>query len=69
MWQEAFRLSWEAFGHNTVPVGAVLVDGDGVIRARGRNRIYDSGASERQLAGSRLAHAEVDALLDLDPDG
>ena len=69
IWREAFELAWEALGHGTVPVGAVLIDEAGVIRARGRNRIYDTGQSLGRIAGSRLAHAEVDALLDLDPEG
>ena len=37
-----------------VPVGAVIVDGEGALLAEGRNR--------RELAGDPTAHAEVDAL-------
>jgi tRNA(Arg) A34 adenosine deaminase TadA len=69
IWREAYQLAWEALGHGTVPVGAVLVDEAGVVRARGRNRIYDSERSNSQIAGSRLAHAEINALIDLDPEG
>jgi tRNA(adenine34) deaminase len=69
IWHEAFRLAWEALGQGTVPVGAVLVDDAGIICARGRNRIYDPNPSNRRISGSRLAHAEVDALIDLDPEG
>jgi tRNA(adenine34) deaminase len=69
IWREAYQLAWEALGHGTVPVGAVLVDEAGVVCARGRNRIYDSDPPGRGLSGSRLAHAEVDALVDLDPAG
>jgi tRNA(Arg) A34 adenosine deaminase TadA len=54
------------------PVGAVLADRDGRVLARGRNRIYDTSRVDGQIAGTRLAHAEVNALLgitrsDLDP--
>jgi tRNA(Arg) A34 adenosine deaminase TadA len=64
-WREAFALAWEAFGAGTIPVGAVVVDTDGTILARGRNRIFERDAPPSQLASSRLAHAEVNALAQL----
>ena len=64
-WREAFALAWEAYSAGTVPVGAVIVDGGGAVVSRGRNRIYDAEAPPGGLAGSRLAHAEVNALLGL----
>ena len=39
-----------------VPVGAVLVDGDGNVVARGRN--------QREQRGDPTAHAEIEALRD-----
>jgi tRNA(adenine34) deaminase len=62
-WRECLRLAWEAFRAGTIPVGAVVVDGAGRIVGRGRNRIF----AERDggLAGTRLAHAEVEALRTL----
>ncbi|HYN63108.1 MAG TPA: nucleoside deaminase [Candidatus Limnocylindrales bacterium] len=69
IWREAFQLAWEALGKGTVPVGAVLLDEAGVICARGRNQIYYSEPAERGISGSRLAHAEVNALIELDPEG
>lgn len=64
-WREAFELAWEAFAARTIPVGAVVVDADGTILARGRNRIFETDAPASQLANSRLAHAEVNALAQL----
>ena len=64
-WREAFQLAWEAHAAGTVPVGAVVVDADGTILARGRNRIFEPDAPPSQLAHSRLAHAEVNALAQL----
>ena len=64
VWQAAIEEAWSAYGVGTVPVGAVLVDPQGAIVARGRNRIWDAGAAG-QIGGSRLAHAEVNALLGL----
>jgi tRNA(Arg) A34 adenosine deaminase TadA len=64
-WREAFQLAWEAFAAGTIPVGAVVVEADGTILARGRNRIFETDPPPSQLANSRLAHAEVNALAQL----
>jgi tRNA(Arg) A34 adenosine deaminase TadA len=66
-WREAFQLAWEAFGAGTIPVGAVVVDESGTVVTRGRNRIFETTAAPGQLAGTRLAHAEVNALAQLPP--
>jgi tRNA(Arg) A34 adenosine deaminase TadA len=55
---------WEAYVVGTIPVGAVVAGSDGSIVAHGRNRIFDRPHSG-QLAGTRLAHAEINALLGL----
>lgn len=62
-WRAALGLAWEAYLAGTIPVGSVVAAGDGRIVARGRNRVFDPPG--RGLAGSRLAHAEVDALAQL----
>jgi tRNA(Arg) A34 adenosine deaminase TadA len=62
-WRASLELAWEAYRAGTIPVGSVVAAADGRIVARGRNRIFD--APGRGLAGSRLAHAEVDALAQL----
>jgi tRNA(Arg) A34 adenosine deaminase TadA len=62
-WRASLELAWEAYLAGTIPVGAVVVGPDGTIVARGRNRIFDTPGAG--LAGSRLAHAEVDALSQL----
>jgi tRNA(adenine34) deaminase len=61
-------LAWEAYGAGTIPVGAVLVDGAGAVVAEGRNRVYERAAPAPQIANSLLAHAEVNALVALDPE-
>jgi tRNA(Arg) A34 adenosine deaminase TadA len=60
-------LAWAAYGAGSIPVGAALVDGRGRVVARGRNRIYEQSAPPNELANSLLAHAEVNALVGLDP--
>jgi tRNA(adenine34) deaminase len=64
-WRECFELAWEAFRAGTIPVGAVVADASGDIVARGRNRIFDETAPAGQLAGSYIAHAELNALAGL----
>lgn len=64
-WRASFHLAWAAFTAGTIPVGAVVVDEVGRIVAEGRNRIFDDAAPARQLAATRLAHAELNALAQL----
>lgn len=66
-WRATFELAWEAYAADTIPVGAVVVDGDGRIVSRGRNRIFDASAPAGELANTWLAHAEVNALAQLPP--
>lgn len=44
-----------------VPIGAVVAQADGTVRARGHN--------ERRATGSRLAHAEMQAMRSLEREG
>lgn len=67
-WRASFELAWDAFRQGSPPVGAVVTDPDGRIVARGRSRRAETTAPTNQLAGSRLAHAEVNALAQLTPD-
>jgi tRNA(Arg) A34 adenosine deaminase TadA len=67
-WRVCLSRAWEAYGAGTIPVGAALVDGDGAVVAEGRNRVYERVAPPGQLANSLLAHAEVNALVALDPE-
>jgi tRNA(Arg) A34 adenosine deaminase TadA len=62
-WRASLELAWEAYLAGTIPVGSVVTDADGRIVARGRNRIFE--APGRGVSGSRLAHAEVEALSQL----
>lgn len=64
IWKESFSLAWESYKNNTIPIGAVIVDDEGDIISRGRNRIFDYNDSN-PLAGTYLAHAEMTAMLNL----
>lgn len=64
-WQVCIEESWEAFCAGTVPIGAAIFDRDGRLLARARNHIRDN-APPGQIGHHDLAHAEVNALLQID---
>lgn len=63
-WKEAFELAWESYKKGTIPIGCVIVSKEGKIISKGRNQIFDT-PSESPLAGTNMAHAEMNALLGL----
>jgi tRNA(Arg) A34 adenosine deaminase TadA len=65
-WQVCVEEAWAAYCAGSLPIGAVVTDMAGNVIARGRNRIFERGAEDGQVHGRRLAHAEVNALLNLD---
>ena len=67
-WQACLEEAWAAFCAGCLPIGAVVIDQNGAILARGRNRWYESGAGQNQVGGTRLAHAELNALIRLPQD-
>ena len=72
--QRCLELAWAAYARGTVPVGAVLQDAAGATVWEGRSRMYDSSGppgqsgSSGEIRNSLLAHAEVNALVRLDPN-
>jgi tRNA(adenine34) deaminase len=65
VWRECFVLAWESFRVGSIPVGAVLLGPDGAVVSRGRNRFNESAAPPGEIAGSYIAHAEINALATL----
>jgi tRNA(adenine34) deaminase len=66
-WRSCFELAWEAFRAGSLAVGAVLVDEGGEIVSSGRNRFSEKTGPDGSVAGSRIAHAEINALATLPP--
>jgi tRNA(adenine34) deaminase len=62
-WRDAFDMAWESWCAGSMGIGAVLVDDDGTVVARGRNRVLEERGGA--IAGTLLAHAEMDALARL----
>ena len=50
----AYKQACKAFAENEVPIGAIIVDRDGVVLARGYNQV--------EKKQTQLAHAEISAL-------
>jgi len=60
----AMELAWESFCAGSLGIGAVITKNDEIL-ATGRNRLAESDAGDDLLAGTSLAHAEVNALAKL----
>jgi tRNA(Arg) A34 adenosine deaminase TadA len=65
-WQYCFEEAWESYCNGSIPIGSVLVNHLGEIVSRGRNRINEVFAPGKQTCSNRLAHAEINVLLQLD---
>ncbi len=58
-------MAWDAVVTGNIGVGAVVTDPAGNVVAAARNRVMDRHAPPGQVAGSSLAHAEINALAGL----
>jgi tRNA(Arg) A34 adenosine deaminase TadA len=67
-WQAALEMAWEAYCDDCVPIGAVAADTGGRVLACGRNRIYARRGEDGIRRGKTLAHAEIEALHNVDYD-
>jgi len=67
-WQACMEEAWTAYCLGSIPIGAVVTDGEGKILSRGRNHIWDDQAPTGQVCRTELAHAELNALLALGVD-
>jgi tRNA(Arg) A34 adenosine deaminase TadA len=62
--ERAVELAWDSFRAGSLGIGAVITR-DGEVVAAGRNRLFESDPGDDVLAGSSLAHAELNALAKL----
>jgi tRNA(Arg) A34 adenosine deaminase TadA len=67
-WQIAFGEAWESFCSGSAGVGAVVTSGEGVVVAVGRSRVFDERDGSAPLAGTWMAHAEMNTLALLGRD-
>ena len=61
-WRACLEEAWASWTAGSLGIGAVAVDGHGAIVSRGRNRILEQPTQAGVLAGTFLAHAEMNAL-------
>jgi tRNA(adenine34) deaminase len=62
-WRAAFDEAWLSWRQGSLAVGAVVVDGDGEIVARGHNQLFHAGPGP--ISSTPMAHAEMNALARL----
>ncbi len=58
----AVELAWESACAGSLGIGATISDSTGTVVATGRNRLFEQDPGDDHLAGSALAHAELNAL-------
>ncbi len=66
-WRRCLELAWDAFVAGSIPVGGVLTDPSDTIVSEGRNRTFETDAPLGELAGTSVAHAEINVLASLPP--
>jgi tRNA(adenine34) deaminase len=64
-WQVAFAEAWRSFASGSAGVGAVVTDASGTVVSSGRSRVFDEPDGTSPLAGTWMAHAEMNALAGL----
>jgi tRNA(Arg) A34 adenosine deaminase TadA len=64
-WQLALENAWTSFRDGNSPIGAVIVDVTGTVVASGRSRRLSAHDGPGRLAGTNIAHAELNALTAL----
>jgi tRNA(adenine34) deaminase len=64
-WRAAVEQAWEGYCAGSHPIGAAISGPTGQVLAVGRNRLREASAPGKQLAGVALAHAEINAILQL----
>lgn len=63
--RQAIEMSFDAVRAGSLGIGAVVTRPDGQVVATGRNRLHEEHAGDDHIAGSSLAHAEINALAKL----
>lgn len=67
VWSVCWDQAWQAYCAGSIPIGAAVTDQAGQILSTGANRLFDASLDHgRQIAGTPLAHAEINAMLGVD---
>lgn len=66
-WRAALNAAWEASCAGSMPIGSAIANQSGCVLTTGRNRLYEPREYGLDyVAGARIAHAEINALLALE---
>lgn len=65
LWQAAFELAWQSHLAGSNPIGALVADSEGRIIATGKSAVR-AEMDDVAVFHNEIAHAEVNALLQLD---
>jgi tRNA(Arg) A34 adenosine deaminase TadA len=63
--QVVFRAAWKACARGTVGVGCAILDESGQIISSARNATRGDGDDDLPIAGTYVAHAEINALAQI----
>jgi tRNA(Arg) A34 adenosine deaminase TadA len=61
----AMELAWTSVRSGSLGIGAVVTTSDRTLVCTGRNRLFETDPGDDVLAGTSLAHAEMNALAKL----
>jgi tRNA(adenine34) deaminase len=64
-WRACVEEAWKAYSAGSIPIGAAIADPSERVIARGRNCRWDA-TGEYGLSATRIAHAEMNAILAFD---
>jgi tRNA(adenine34) deaminase len=64
-WQRAFGAAWASWRSGSAAIGAAITNSEGDVVAVGQNRMLDAPGGPGPLAGTLMAHAEMNALAGL----
>ncbi|MBI2705941.1 MAG: nucleoside deaminase [Actinobacteria bacterium] len=60
--RHCLELAWKSAQSGSLGIGSVITGAGGAVVATGRNRLFEQHCGDDQLAGSPVAHAEMNAL-------
>ncbi|WP_409253000.1 nucleoside deaminase [Bacillus sp. SCS-153A] len=64
-WKKCFEQAWISYCSGSFPIGAAITDENGEVIATGRNKVYEQAHEERQVCDNKIAHAEINAILQI----
>jgi len=64
-WEKCFEVAWEAYCKGSYPIGALVVNDKDDIISFGRSMQNEKIKGTEYIAGNKLSHAELNALIQI----